>query len=57
MPNRLPPGKKFSICKKADGLCCHRNRCTYAHNKAEQEAWNAQLAESEDDSKSEGEFL
>ncbi|XP_064395053.1 probable helicase with zinc finger domain isoform X3 [Halichondria panicea] len=53
MPNKLPPGKKFSICKNADGSCCHGDNCTYAHSKAEQDSWNAQLAESEDDSISE----
>ncbi len=29
----------------------------FAHNNAELKAWNAQLTESEDDSKSEGEFF
>ncbi len=55
MPKKIPPWKRFSLCKKADGSCCRRGWCTYAHSKAEQDSWNAQLAESEDDSISEGE--
>ncbi len=57
LPKRLLPGKKFSLCKNADGSCHHGEDCTFAHSKVEQDAWNAQLAESEDDSKSESEFL
>ncbi len=53
----IPPGKKFSLCKNADESCPHGNNCTYAHTKVEKDFWNAQLAVSEDDSKSEGEFL
>ncbi len=56
LPKKIPPGKKFSLCKNADGSCPHGNNCIYAHTKAEKDFWNAQLAESEDDSKSEGEF-
>ncbi len=57
LPKKIPPLKRFSLCKNVDGLCRHGDNCTYAHSKVEQDSWNAQLAESEDDSMSEGEFL
>ncbi len=57
LPKRLLPGKKFSLCDNAGRSCQYGDNCTYAHSKAEQDSWNAQLAESEDDSKSDSEFL
>ncbi len=51
LPKSLPPGKGFIRCKNADGLCQRGPTCTFAHSKAEQKAWNAQLTEPEDDSK------
>ncbi len=56
LPTMLPSGK-FILCKNADGWCDYEDNCTYAHSKVEQKAWNAQLTESEDDNKSEGEFF
>ncbi len=55
LPKEIPPWRRFGLCKNADGSCRRKDNCTYAHSKAELKAWNAQLRESEDDSKSEGE--
>ena len=44
LPKKSPPGKGFVLCKNADGSCYRGDKCTYAHGKAEQKAWNAQLS-------------
>ncbi len=54
LPTMLPSGR-FILCKNLDGSCYRGNHCTYAHSKAEQEAWNAQL-ETGGDSKIGSEF-
>ncbi len=54
LPTMLPSGR-FILCKNSDGSCYRGNHCTYAHSKAEQEAWNAQL-ETGGDSKIGSEF-
>ncbi len=55
LPRSLPSGR-FILCKNGDGSCYRGNHCTYAHSKAEQEAWNAQL-DTEGVSKIGSEFL
>ena len=48
---RLPPNKRFILCKNAGGSCSRGDNCTFAHSKEEQEEWNAQLLEQDSASK------
>ncbi len=45
LPKKIPSWKKKSLSKNADRSCRYGDNCMFAHSKAEQEAWNAQLGE------------